>query len=113
MVFWDQGIIGCDRDLARIADHHFVQAYYLFTLDKVVMAIIKQVSESCDHPHPICNSIFDPGTGPNDRGRQQMPGTMGVAGVDSEAGKHDDLRRDCLPTGSRAARWIRRKSISV
>lgn len=92
--------------------HHFVKAYYLFTLDKVVMAIIKQVSKSCD-PNPNPNIFFGPGTGPNDRDRQQMPGTARVAGVDSEAGKYDDLRRDRLSARSRTARWVRRKSISV
>lgn len=38
----------CNGGLARAFDHEFMQAYYLFTLDKVVMAIIKQVSKSCD-----------------------------------------------------------------
>lgn len=112
MVLWDQGNCRMCWDPVGIADHHFVQAYYLFTLDKVVMAIIKQVSKSSD-PHAAENSVFDPGTGPDDRDRQQMSGTIGVAGVDSEAGKHDDLRRDCLPARIRAACWIRRKSISV
>ena len=48
MVFWDEGITHNDNDRAGVADPDLAQAYYLFTLDKVVVAIIKQVSGSCE-----------------------------------------------------------------
>ena len=84
----------------------------MFTLDKVVMAIIKQASRSCDS---ATGSIltFAPSPGPNDRGGYQVSGTVGVVAVDAEAGEYDDPRRDWLPARSRATRWIRRESVSI
>jgi len=65
MVLWDEGIAGRDTVPMRVADQDLVQAYYLFTLDKVVVAIIKQVSGSGDSGRAAILTPVPP-AGPDD-----------------------------------------------
>ena len=77
----------------------------MFTLDKVVMAIIKQARGPCDS---AAVGMLTPGpfTGADDRSGQQMPGAVGAAAVDAETRKCDDPGRDWLPARSGATRWV-------
>lgn len=95
------------------------QAYQIFTLDRVITAIIKQVSQICDRlggSHETSADIpcfdFVVFIGADHLGRLQRTGAMVAATKITEPRARGDLRYYPVQTRRRAQHGVRRSSVS-